>query len=59
VTLAADTREAVRRHPFLYDGLRAGELVMTGGINAAIDVEPGDVYTVRFGSIGSIEVRAE
>ncbi|HKJ57634.1 MAG TPA: fumarylacetoacetate hydrolase family protein [Halobacteriales archaeon] len=41
------------------DGLRAGELVMTGGINAAIDVEPGDVYTVRFGNIGSIEVRAE
>ena len=41
------------------DSLRAGELVMTGGINAAIDVEPGDVYTVRFGSIGSIEVRAE
>ena len=40
------------------DGLRAGELVMTGGINAAIDVEPGDVYTVRFGNIGTIEVRA-
>ena len=41
------------------DELRAGELVMTGGINAAIDIEPGDVYNVRFGSIGSIEVRAE
>lgn len=40
------------------DELRAGELVMTGGINAAIDVEAGDVYTVRFGNIGSIEVRA-
>ena len=40
------------------DQLRAGELIMTGGINAAIDVEPGDVYNVRFGSIGSIEVRA-
>ncbi|WP_459192450.1 DUF7523 family protein [Halosimplex sp. J119] len=24
MTLAADTREAVRRHPFLYDALRAG-----------------------------------
>lgn len=26
MTLAADTREAVRRHPFLYDALRAGVL---------------------------------
>lgn len=41
------------------DELRAGELVMTGGINAAIDVEAGDVYEVRFGTVGSIEVRAE
>jgi len=41
------------------DGLRAGELVMTGGITAAIDMEPGDVYTVRFGEIGTIDVRAE
>ena len=39
--------------------LEAGELVMTGGINAAIDIEPGDVYNVRFGSIGSVELRAE
>jgi 2-keto-4-pentenoate hydratase len=41
------------------DELRAGELVMTGGITAAIDIEPGDVYNVQFGSIGNIEVRAE
>lgn len=41
------------------DGLEAGDLVMTGGITAAIDMEPGDVYTVRFGNIGSIDVRAE
>ncbi|RJT05492.1 2-keto-4-pentenoate hydratase [Halococcus sp. IIIV-5B] len=40
------------------DGLSAGDLVMTGGITAAIDVEPGDVYHIEFGSIGSIEVRA-
>lgn len=41
------------------DCLRAGELVMSGGITAAIDIEPGDVYQVRFANIGSIELRAE
>ncbi|ARS91072.1 2-keto-4-pentenoate hydratase [Natrarchaeobaculum aegyptiacum] len=41
------------------DRLEAGELVMTGGINAAIDIEPGDVYHAKFGSIGDIELRAE
>ena len=41
------------------DGMRAGELVMTGGITAAIDMEPGDLYDVQFGSIGGIQVRAE
>lgn len=39
--------------------LEEGELVMTGGITAAIDIEPGDVYHVKFGDIGSIELRAE
>lgn len=39
--------------------LEAGELIMTGGIPAAIDIEPGDVYTVTFGSLGSVELRAE
>ena len=41
------------------DELEAGELIMTGGITAAIDVEPGDVYDVSFGNIGSISLRAE
>lgn len=41
------------------EALEAGDLVMTGGITAAIDVEPGDVFRVEFGSIGSITVRAE
>lgn len=41
------------------DGLREGELILSGGITAAIDVEPGDVYTVEFGNLGSIELRAE
>lgn len=47
------------RLPDVDDGLEAGELVMTGGITAAIDIEPDDVYHVTFGTIGSIELRAE
>ena len=43
----------------LDDELRAGELVMTGGITAAIDMEPGDVYGIDFTNIGSLSVRAE
>jgi 2-keto-4-pentenoate hydratase len=41
------------------DALKAGELVMSGGITAAIDIEPGDVYNVQFANIGSVELRAE
>lgn len=41
------------------DALRAGELVMSGGITAAIDIDPGDVYHVEFGTIGSMQLRAE
>jgi len=41
------------------DGLREGELVMSGGITAAIDIEPGDVYTIEFANLGTMEVRAE
>lgn len=41
------------------EGLQAGELVMSGGITAAIDIEPGDVYNVEFANIGSIELQAE
>jgi len=41
------------------DGLLAGELVMSGGITAAIDIEPGDVYGIEFANLGSMEVRAE
>lgn len=39
-------------------GLAAGDLVMTGGITAAVDVEPGDVYQIDFSTIGSIQLRA-
>jgi 2-keto-4-pentenoate hydratase len=41
------------------DMLREGELVMSGGITAAIDIEPGDVYNVEFANIGSMQLRAE
>lgn len=41
------------------DSIDAGELVISGGISAAIDVEPGDVFGVEFATIGSISVRAE
>lgn len=41
------------------DKLQEGELVMSGGISAAIDIEPGDVFHVEFGTIGSMELRAE
>ena len=39
--------------------LEAGDLVMTGGITAAIDVEPGDVFQIDFASLGSISLAAE
>lgn len=41
------------------ESLQEGELVMSGGISAAIDIEPGDVYHIEFGTIGSMELRAE
>jgi 2-keto-4-pentenoate hydratase len=41
------------------EGPQAGELVMSGGIAAAIDIEPGYVFNVEFSNIGSIELRAE
>jgi 2-keto-4-pentenoate hydratase len=41
------------------DGLREGELVMSGGITAAIDIEPGDIYDIEFANLGSMTVRAE
>lgn len=34
--------------------LQAGDLVMTGGITAAVDIEPGDSVTVEFGSLGTV-----
>lgn len=35
-------------------GLGKGDLVMTGGITAAVDIEPGDVVSVEFSSLGAV-----
>ena len=39
--------------------LEAGDLVMTGGITAAVDAEAGDTFQVDFASLGSISLHAE
>ena len=49
----------VNRLEDLDEGLEAGELVMSGGVSAALDIEPGDVYNVEFADIGAIELNAE
>lgn len=33
------------------DGLRAGQVVITGGMTAAVPLEPGDVVSARIGSV--------
>lgn len=38
--------------------LGAGDLVMTGGITAAVDIERDDVFTVEFGSLGTMTIAA-
>ncbi|WP_436910059.1 DUF7523 family protein [Halosimplex marinum] len=48
MTLAADTREAVRRHPFLYDALRAGVVNYTAAARF-LDVD-GETDTGRASS---------
>lgn len=39
--------------------LEAGDLVMTGGITAAVDAESGDTFQIDFASLGSISLHAE
>ena len=41
------------------DVLSAGDLLMTGGITAAVDIEPGDIFNVHFSTLGSIDVVAQ
>jgi 2-oxo-3-hexenedioate decarboxylase len=36
--------------------LRAGDVVLTGGITEAIRVEPGDVVTAKFDQLGDVSV---
>lgn len=43
----------------LDDELTAGELVLSGSITPAVDVEAGDVVTAEFGSTGSVTVGFE
>lgn len=39
--------------------LDAGDVIMTGGITAAVDVEGGDVFSIKFNSLGSIDLVAK
>jgi 2-oxo-3-hexenedioate decarboxylase len=38
------------------EGLRAGDIVLSGGLTAAFPVQAGDVVTVTAGRLGSIEL---
>ena len=37
-------------------GLRAGQIVLSGGLTEAVPVEPGDVIVARFDRLGTIEM---
>jgi 2-oxopent-4-enoate hydratase len=37
-------------------GLRAGDVVLSGGLTTAIPIEPGNVVTARFDRLGTVEV---
>lgn len=39
--------------------LEAGHVVLSGGMTAAVDVEPGDVVTAEFGTVGSLTMAFE
>lgn len=39
--------------------MQAGDLILTGGITAAVDIEPEDLVTIQFGSLGTVELLAE
>lgn len=39
--------------------LEAGDVVLSGGMTPAVDIEPGDVVTVEFGTVGSLTVAVE
>lgn len=37
--------------------LRAGEVILSGALSAAVDAKEGDIFTVRFAHIGEVNVR--
>jgi 2-keto-4-pentenoate hydratase len=37
--------------------LKAGEVILSGALSAAVDAEPGDHFSVRFAHIGEVSVR--
>lgn len=46
----------VRRLASSGSGLRAGDLVLSGGLTTVVRVAPGDVVTAAFGRIGSVSL---
>ena len=38
------------------EGLRAGDIVLSGGLTAAVPVKPGDVVTATADRLGSVEL---
>lgn len=53
---AAAVAWLVRRLAADGDGLRAGQVVLSGGLTAAVPVRPGDVVTASVDRLGSIEL---
>jgi 2-oxo-3-hexenedioate decarboxylase len=47
----------VRRLAQRGGGLRAGEIILSGGLTSVVRVEPGDVVTATFDRLGSISIR--
>lgn len=39
--------------------LKAGEVILSGALSAAVDAEPGDHFTVRFETLGEVSVKFE
>ena len=38
------------------EGLRAGDVILSGGLTAAVPVAPGDVVVVTIDRLGSVEL---
>lgn len=53
---AAAVAWLVRRLAARGEGLRAGQVVLSGGLTATVPVEAGDVVTARLGRLGTAEV---